>query len=96
MTVVPVAGYDSLLLNLSGGHGPVFTRNLVLLEDNAGRTGVGEVPGGEAVRKTLEASVELVVGRRVGEMNDVLGAIRTRVRRARRRRPRRCRRSTSA
>jgi glucarate dehydratase len=32
MTVVPVAGYDSMLLNLSGGHGPVFTRNLVLLE----------------------------------------------------------------
>jgi hypothetical protein len=34
--VIPVAGYDSFLLNLSGGHGPVFTRNLVVLEDNAG------------------------------------------------------------
>jgi glucarate dehydratase len=75
MTVVPVAGHDSLLLNLSGGHGPVFTRNLVLLEDNAGHTGIGEVPGGEAVRQTLDASAELVVGRRVGEMNDVLAAI---------------------
>ncbi len=69
MTVVPVAGYDSFLLNLSGGHGPLFTRNLVLLEDNAGRTGVGEVPGGEAVRKTLEASEQFVVGRRLGDMN---------------------------
>lgn len=76
MTVVPVAGYDSFLLNLSGGHGPVFTRNLVLLEDNAGRTGVGEVPGGESVRKTLEASADFVVGRRLGEMNDVLDAMR--------------------
>jgi glucarate dehydratase len=77
MTVIPVAGHDSLLLNLSGGHGPVFTRNLVLLDDNAGRTGVGETPGGEAVRRTLEAAAELVVGRRVGEMNDVLTAMRT-------------------
>jgi glucarate dehydratase len=76
MTVVPVAGYDSFLLNLSGGHGPVFTRNLVVLEDNSGRTGVGEVPGGASVRRTLEALVELVVGRGVGEMNDVLSTIR--------------------
>ena len=75
MTVVPVAGHDRLLLNLSGGHGPVFTRILVLLEDNAGRTGVGEAPGGDSVRKTLEAVRELVVGRRVGEMNDVLGEV---------------------
>jgi len=78
MTVIPVAGYDGLLLNLSGGHGPVFVRNLVLLEDNAGRTGVGEVPGGEAVRRTLEAAIELVAGRRVGEMNEVLAALRNR------------------
>ncbi len=78
MTVVPVAGYDSFLLNLSGGHGPVFIRNLVVLEDNAGHTGVGETPGGEAIRQTLEQCVELVVGRRVGEMNDVLQSIQQR------------------
>ena len=47
MTVVPVAGHDSMLLNLSGAHGPFFTRNVVILKDNAGHTGVGEVPGGE-------------------------------------------------
>ncbi len=76
MHVVPVAGYDCFLLNLSGGHGPVFTRNLVLLEDSAGRTGVGEVPGGDRVRQTLEASAELVVGRRLGAMNDALAAMR--------------------
>ena len=78
MTVIPVAGYDSFLLNLSGGHGPIFIRNVVLLDDNAGHTGVGEVPGGEAIRKTLEDAKELVVGRRVGEMTDVLNSIRSR------------------
>src|SRR5688572_29477713 len=78
MTVMPVAGYDSLLLNLSGGHGPVFVRNLVILEDNAGHIGVGETPGGEAVRQTLDAATELVVGRRVGQMNEVLAAMRAR------------------
>ena len=46
MRVVPVAGHDGMLLNLSGAHGPYFTRNIVLLTDNSGRTGVGEVPGG--------------------------------------------------
>jgi glucarate dehydratase len=75
MTVVPVAGYDSFLLNLSGGHGPIFIRNLVVLEDNAGRTGVGETPGGEAIRVTLEKCRELVVGRPVAEMSDVLQSI---------------------
>jgi glucarate dehydratase len=75
MMVIPVAGYDSFLLNLSGGHGPVFVRNLVVLEDNAGRTGVGETPGGESIRTTLEQCRDTIVGRRVGELNDVLQAI---------------------
>ena len=52
--VIPVAGHDSMLLNLSGAHAPLFTRNLVVLKDSAGHTGVGEVPGGEAIRTTLE------------------------------------------
>jgi glucarate dehydratase len=77
MTVIPIAGYDSLLLNLSGGHAPVFIRNLVILEDNAGHKGVGETPGGERIRKMLEDCREMVVGHRVGEMNDVLGNIRS-------------------
>ena len=57
MAVVPIAGHDSFLLNLSGGHGPVFVRNLVVLEDNAGHVGVGETPGGEAIRETLVQAV---------------------------------------
>ena|ERR1700722_554334 len=67
MRVVPVAGLDSMLLNLSGAHGPYFIRNLVLLEDNAGHTGVGEVPGGEAIRTVLEQSRSLVVGTHIGD-----------------------------
>lgn len=27
MEVIPVAGYDSMLLNLAGAHEPFFTRN---------------------------------------------------------------------
>jgi glucarate dehydratase len=72
MTVVPVAGQDSMLLNLSGAHGPFFTRNLVILKDSAGHTGVGEVPGGEKIRKTLEETRELVTGAGIGNWNRVL------------------------
>src|SRR5215469_4021014 len=72
MRVVPVAGLDSMLLNLSGAHGPYFIRNLVLLEDNAGHTGVGEVPGGEAIRAVLEESQPLVVGTHIGDRERVL------------------------
>ena len=41
MKVIPVAGYDSMLLNIGGAHGAYFTRNLVILTDSAGHTGVG-------------------------------------------------------
>lgn len=75
MKVIPVAGQDSMLLNLSGAHGPFFTRNLVILTDSAGHTGVGEVPGGEKIRATLEETRELVVGRRLGDWNAVLLAV---------------------
>jgi glucarate dehydratase len=78
LRVVPVAGQDSMLLNLSGAHGPWFTRNVVILTDSAGRTGLGEVPGGEAIRKTLEDARELVVGKPLGDHNAVLNAMRTR------------------
>src|ERR1700733_4716171 len=78
MLVVPVAGHDDMLLNLSGAHAPFFTRNVVILRDNAGRTGVGEVPGGERIRQTLEDARPLVVGRPIGEYNLILGAVRKR------------------
>lgn len=75
MEVVPVAGSDSMLLNLSGAHSPYFTRNLLILTDSAGHVGVGEVPGGEGIRTTLEQSRELVVGRQVGQYNELLNAV---------------------
>jgi glucarate dehydratase len=76
MQVIPVAGRDSMLLNLSGAHGPFFTRNIVILTDNSGHTGLGEVPGGERIRRTLEDARELVVGQPVGACNNILAAIR--------------------
>jgi glucarate dehydratase len=76
MKVIPVAGRDSMLLNLSGAHGPFFTRNLVILQDNAGHTGVGEVPGGEKIRTTLEDARPLVVGRPIGDWLQTLRRVR--------------------
>jgi len=76
MLVVPVAGHDDMLLNLSGAHAPFFTRNVVILRDNAGHTGVGEVPGGERIRQTLEDASQLIVGQPIGAYNDVLNAAR--------------------
>jgi glucarate dehydratase len=75
MRVVPVAGHDDMLLNLSGAHGPFFTRNVVLLQDSAGRTGVGEVPGGEKIRQTLEDARSLVVDQQVGNHAAVLRTV---------------------
>ena len=77
MRVVPVAGHDGMLLNLSGAHGPFFTRNLVIATDSAGRTGVGEGPGGEKIRRTLEDAKPLVVGRPISGCNQVLQQVRT-------------------
>ncbi|WP_050469575.1 glucarate dehydratase [Herbaspirillum chlorophenolicum] len=77
MRVVPVAGHDSMLLNLSGAHGPYFTRNIVILTDSAGNTGVGEVPGGEGIRQTLDDARTLVVGQSVGNYQAILNRART-------------------
>ncbi len=76
MRVIPVAGRDSMLLNLSGAHGPYFTRNIVVLTDSAGNVGVGEVPGGEAIRKTLQDAQQLVVGESIGNYQRVLRRVR--------------------
>src|SRR4030065_852575 len=72
MQVLPVAGRDSMLLNLSGAHGPFFTRNIVILKDNAGHTGVSEVPGGERIRMILEESKTLVINKSIGSFNNIL------------------------
>ncbi|MCJ0978522.1 glucarate dehydratase [Rhodococcus sp. ARC_M12] len=76
MRVIPIAGHDDMLLNLSGAHAPYFTRNLVVLTDSDGRTGVGEVPGGEAIRQTLEDARGLVEGQGIGRHNAVLAEMR--------------------
>jgi glucarate dehydratase len=76
MQVVPVAGHDSMLLNLSGAHSPFFTRNILILKDNDGHTGVGEVPGGEKIRQTLADAEPLVVGKTLGEYKNVMNAVR--------------------
>ena len=76
MQVIPVAGHDSMLLNLCGAHAPYFTRNLVLLQDSAGRTGLGEVPGGEGIRQALERCRALVVGQPIGRYNRTLNSLR--------------------
>lgn len=76
MRVVPIAGHDSMLLNLSGAHAPFFTRNLVILTDSDGNTGVGEVPGGAAIERTLTEARSLVEGRGIGAYNNVLADIR--------------------
>jgi len=75
LRVIPVAGHDSMLLNLSGAHGPFFTRNLLILTDSAGNTGAGEVPGGEKIRQTLEDARTLVVGQPIGTQAAVLRAV---------------------
>lgn len=77
MRVMPVAGHDSMLMNLSGAHGPFFTRNLLILTDSAGHTGVGEVPGGEKIRQTLEDARDLIVGQPIGRHNAVLNSLRS-------------------
>ena len=78
LRVIPVAGHDSMLLNLSGAHGAFFTRNLLILSDSAGRTGIGEVPGGEKIRATLEDASELVVGQSLGQVQSVLNRMHAR------------------
>jgi glucarate dehydratase len=72
LQVIPVAGHDSMLLNLSGAHGPFFTRNIVLLKDNSGHTGLGEVPGGEKIRQTIEDAKPLLLGKPIGDFRSLL------------------------
>ena len=77
MSVVPVAGRDGMLLNLSGAHAPFFTRNVVIVTDSDGHVGLGEVPGGEKIRQTLEDARPLVEGQAIGNLQAILNAMRT-------------------
>ena len=77
MEVYPVAGHDCMELNLSGAHGPYFTRNIVILTDSDGNEGVGEVPGGEKITKALEDIKDLVVGTSIADYKGTLNKVRT-------------------
>lgn len=72
MKVIPVAGHDSMLLNIGGAHSAYFTRNIVVLTDNAGHTGIGEAPGGEVIYQTLVDAIPMVLGREVARLNKVV------------------------
>jgi glucarate dehydratase len=76
LRVVPVAGRDDMLLNLSGAHAPFFTRNLAIVTDSDGHVGVGEVPGGEKIRQTLEDARPIVEGRAIGDLQAILNEMR--------------------
>jgi len=73
--VVPVAGYDSMLLNLSGAHGPFFTRNVVILTDSSGNTGIGEVPGGGKIASTIVEAAEFLVGKEISRYRQLLRTV---------------------
>lgn len=75
MEVFPVAGKDCMELNLSGAHAPYFTRNIVILTDSTGATGVGEVPGGQKITKALESVRELVLGTSIAAYKNTLKAV---------------------
>lgn len=75
MQVIPVAGYDSMLMTLSGAHAPFFTRNLVIIRDSAGHTGIGEIHGGDYTCQALKSCIPLVVGNPVGTYRAILDRI---------------------
>lgn len=75
--VYPVAGHDSMTLNLSGAHAPYFTRNVLVLTDSAGHLGVGEVPGGEKITQTLRDCGPLLLGTSIARHRTVLQQIQT-------------------
>ncbi|MDR0708935.1 MAG: glucarate dehydratase [Spirochaetaceae bacterium] len=75
MKVIPVAGYDSMLLSLSGAHAPFFTRNIVILKDSVGNTGLGEVHGGDAITRALENYIPLIQGRRIVDYRSIIQSL---------------------
>jgi glucarate dehydratase len=72
MSVIPVAGFDRFLLNLSGGHAPWFIRVVVMLEDNDGNIGLGEIPATDRIIQTLERCKTLVEGQSVGDYKAIV------------------------
>ena len=75
MKVIPVAGYDSMLLNLSGAHSPYFTRVITILTDSSGNIGISEVPCVGTVVQTLEDAKSLVIGAPIGLYKNVMNRV---------------------
>lgn len=73
--VIPVAGYDSMLMTLSGVHAPYFTRNIVIIEDSTGNIGVGEVHGGPEIERVLVEFNKILIGRSIFEYRKILDDI---------------------
>lgn len=73
--IIPVAGHDSMLLNVGGAHAPYFTRNLIVLRDSAGNTGVGEAPGGETIRQSLESAREMILEQPIAKLNTLVSGL---------------------
>ena len=66
MQVIPVAGYDSMLMTLSGAHAPYFTRNIVILATKAGvdpELVYQAIRGGLAGSTVLDAKSNMVMDR---------------------------------
>ena len=66
MLVIPVAGYDSMLMTLSGAHAPYFTRNIVILATKAGvdpELVYQAIRGGLAGSTVLDAKSNMVMDR---------------------------------
>lgn len=64
-----------MLMTLSGAHAPWFTRNLVILRDSSGHTGIGEIHGGDYTCEALNSCLPLVVGQPVGRYRNILDTI---------------------
>lgn len=75
MQVIPVAGYDSMLMTLSGAHSPFFTRNIVILTDSTGNKGLGEIHGGDSITEALNACKPLVIGQKLSHYKKVINTI---------------------
>lgn len=75
MRILPVAGYDSMLLNIGGAHNCYFTRILVILTDSAGHTGVGETPCHASTLHLLEELRPLIEGSSLLRLNATLSQL---------------------
>lgn len=73
--VIPVAGQDSMLMNIGGAHAPYFTRNILLITDSSGNIGVGEAPGGATILRSLESFEPQLMGQSIGKMNAMVTAV---------------------